>query len=282
MGIAPIPDPAAPLVPILGRGPTAILARGAHGQRCSRRGVRARIPRGRLAAALLAVVVLVLPPADAAGQVGVFYPNVPGELLLANDKVVVQKFIFEPGQWSGPHTHPGNQVYVYIRGGEWTERRGDQETVFRAEAGSVGWSETPSEAEPWEAGNTGDSPIETVWVTLQPCTLLSNHHTGTFYPDVPLELLLENNRVVVQRFILEPGQWEGVHSHPGDQVYVHVRGGVWSGRRNGVERIGTEPSEAGSVGWMEEVKLSEQHNSGNTGDTTFELIWITLKPCEPA
>ena len=280
MGIVPFPDPLAPL-PIPGRGPTAMSTTGGHGQRCFRRPGRARILGGLLAAALLAVVVLVLPPAHASGQVGVFYPNVPGELLLANDKVVVQKFIFEPGQWTGPHAPPGNQISVYIRGGEWTERRGDQETVFHAEAGSVGWSEALTDAERWEAGNTGDRPIEVVWVTLQPCALLSNHHVGTFYPDVPGEVLLENDRVVVQRFILEPGQWEGVHSHPGDQVFVHVRGGVWSGRRNGRERIGTEPSEAGSVGWMEAIELSEQHNSGNTGDTTIELIWITLKPCEP-
>ena len=259
MGIAPIPGPPAPPL----HAPARVLG-------------------GLLAAALLvAVAAPLLPAADAAGQVGVFYPNVPGELLLANDKVVVQKFILEPGQRTGPHAPAGNQVYVYIRGGEWTERRGDEETVLRAEAGLVGWSEALAEAGPSEAANTGDSPIEVVRVTLQPCTLLWNHHVGTFYPDVPGEVVLENDRVVVQRFILDPGQWEGVHSHPGDQVYVHVRGGVWSGRRNGRERIGTEPSEAGSVGWMDAIPLSEQHNSGNTGDTTIELIWITLKPCEP-
>ncbi len=85
----------------------------------------------------------------------------------------------------------------------------------------------------------------------------------------------------MQKFSGEPGQWEGVHSHPGNQVFVHVRRGVWSGRRNGIERIGTQPSQPGRVGWMEAVELSDQHNSGNNCDTTIELIWITLKPCEP-
>jgi hypothetical protein len=33
----------------------------------------------------------------------------------------------------------------------------------------------------------------------------------------------------------------------------------------------------GSVGWMDAVDLSEQHESGNTGNTTIELIWVTLK-----
>ena len=54
------------------------------------------------------------------------YPNIPGEILFENDKLVVQKFIIEPGQWEGVHAHPGNQLYVHIRGGEWTVRYGDR------------------------------------------------------------------------------------------------------------------------------------------------------------
>ena len=49
------------------------------------------------------------------------------------------------------------------------------------------------------------------------------------------EILLDNELVVVQRFVLAPGQWEGIHSHPGNQFYVHIKGGVWSGRRGGVQ-----------------------------------------------
>jgi hypothetical protein len=31
------------------------------------------------------------------------------------------------------------------------------------------------------------------------------------------------------------------------------------------------------VGWMDAIPLSEAHESGNTGDTTIDLIWVTLK-----
>jgi len=31
------------------------------------------------------------------------------------------------------------------------------------------------------------------------------------------EVLLENEYVVVQRFVVGPGEWEGIHAHPGDQ-----------------------------------------------------------------
>lgn len=91
------------------------------------------------------------------------------------------------------------------------------------------------------------------------------------------EVLLENERVVVQRFVLRPGEWEGIHSHPGNQVYIHIKGGIWSGRRGGVQGDPSPFSEAGSVGWSNAVDLSEEHESGNTGDTTIDLIWVTLK-----
>ncbi len=56
------------------------------------------------------------------------------------------------------------------------------------------------------------------------------------------EVLLENEHVVVQRFVVPPGEWEGLHPHPGNQVYVHVVGGVWSGRAGGESTYDDEVS----------------------------------------
>ena len=97
------------------------------------------------------------------------------------------------------------------------------------------------------------------------------------YPNIPLELLLENDRLIVQRVQVEPGQWEGIHSHPGNQVYIHIKGGTWSERRGGVQFPNSTTTMAGSVGWMDAVDLSVAHESGNTGNTTIDLIWVTLK-----
>jgi len=47
------------------------------------------------------------------------------------------------------------------------------------------------------------------------------------------EVLLENEHVVLQRLVVGPGEWEGIHSHPGNQIYVHIKGGEWSGRIDG-------------------------------------------------
>ena len=103
---------------------------------------------------------------------------------------------------------------------------------------------------------------------------------GVFYPNIPGELLLENEYVVVQRFIIDPGQWEGIHSHVGKQVYVHIRGGIWAGHLGGREVYRGPPSADGSVGWLDAIDLYEGHNSGNVGDTTMELVYVTLKACQ--
>jgi hypothetical protein len=65
--------------------------------------------------------------------------------------------------------------------------------------------------------------------------------------------------------------------HPGNQIYIHIKGGIWSERRGGKQLPPSAFSETGSVGWMEANDMSVAHESGNTGDTTIDLVWITLK-----
>ena len=98
-----------------------------------------------------------------------YYPNIPGEVLLENDKLVVQRFIIEPGQWEGIHRHSPDQLYIHIKGGEWTVRYGDEENTSISPDGEIGWSDTAVEvAAEHQSGNTGDEPIDLVWVTLKP------------------------------------------------------------------------------------------------------------------
>jgi len=61
------------------------------------------------------------------------------------------------------------------------------------------------------------------------------------------------------------------------ELYIHINGGVWSERRGDEQRAPSPFSETGSVEWMDAVDLSEGHESGNTGSTTIDLIWVTLK-----
>jgi len=96
-----------------------------------------------------------------------------------------------------------------------------------------------------------------------------------YYPNIPGKVLLENDKVVVQRFIFPPGKWEGVHSHPPGQVYIHIKGGEWTVRFG--DHIEKGFSETGSVGWYGPVELSANHESVNSGDEPIDLIWVTLK-----
>ena len=96
-----------------------------------------------------------------------------------------------------------------------------------------------------------------------------------YYPNISGEVLLENGKVVVQRFVFPPGVWEGVHSHPPDQLYIHVKGGQWTVRYGAWQD--TMMSETGSVGWYGPVALSADHESVNSGPEPIELIWVTLK-----
>ena len=101
--------------------------------------------------------------------------------------------------------------------------------------GSVGWmDQIPIEAE-HNSGNTGDNPIELIYVTLKNEKPISKKYNNDhqLYPNVNLELLLNNHRFVVQKVILEPGQWEGAHRNQNNQIWIMVRGGIFSAKKNG-------------------------------------------------
>jgi len=207
------------------------------------------------------------------------YPTVTGETLLDNERIVVQRFIVAPGASEGHHTHVGNQLWIQMTPGEWTSP--SDKRISRIEAGTVGWQqEAITQAADHQGGiNSGATPIELLWVTLKPATsspaaeAMKNYRL--VYPNIPGTLALDNDQVVVQRFVVKPGEWEGVHAHPGNQLYVHVKGGRWAVRTGGRENVST--SKTGSIGWYHAIPLSEQHQSGNAGDEPIDLIWVTLK-----
>ena len=212
------------------------------------------------------------------------YPNLEnpyGEVLLTNDHVVLQRLVVGPGQWEGAHSHPGNQIYVHINGGVWSSTAdadaGNSGSI--SPDGEVGWLDAISLTAGHECGNTGKTPIDVIYLTLKDdCPIAPGiAHKPQSYPNIPLELLLANDRMIVQRAQIEPGQWTGVHSHPGNQVYIHIKGGTWSERRGGVQSSPPLIMQAGSVGWTNAVDISEAHEVGNTGDATIDFILVTLK-----
>lgn len=224
------------------------------------------------------------PAAEADKPLLLTYPNLEdsdGDVVLTNEHVVLQRLVVPAGEWEGIHSHPGNQIYVHIKGGEWSGRLGGKSeyTGIVDEDGSVGWMDAIPLSAGHESGNTGDTPIDLIYVTLKKDEPIAPEveHAPQVYPNIPLELLLDNHRMIVQRMQVEPGQWTGVHSHPGNQVFIHIKGGTWSERRVGVQTAPSQFWNAGSVGWIDAIDLSEGHEMGNTGNTTIDLVLVTLK-----
>jgi quercetin dioxygenase-like cupin family protein len=212
------------------------------------------------------------------------YPNLEdsdGKVVLTNDHVVLQRLVVGPGEWEGIHSHPGNQIYVHIKGGEWSGRLGGESEYSESVSpdGGVGWMDAIPLSARHDSGNTGATPIDLIYVTLKDDAPIApdTGHAPQAYPNIPLELLLENDRMIVQRVRVESGQWTGVHSHPGNQVYVQINGGTWSERRGGVQAAQSPFLQAGSVGWVDATDLGEAHEVGNTGDTTIEFVLVTIK-----
>jgi quercetin dioxygenase-like cupin family protein len=204
------------------------------------------------------------------------------EVLLDNPRVFVQKFTVRPGQSTGLRTQPGDQLLVFVKGGVLTSRATGRSTLWRE--GRVVWRAAADGADDG-ATNTGSTPIEMISVTLKPVAAPAAAPPGAApkyrylnYPNIPGEDLLENDLVIVQRFTVNPGQWEGVHAHHPDMLYIHIRGGQWAARsKHESEHAYPEPSPDGEVGWMPTIDISEGHESGNIGKYPIDLIWVTLK-----
>jgi quercetin dioxygenase-like cupin family protein len=233
--------------------------------------------------AALALLLLALSgcPVEAAART-LIYADLPGELLLDNSHVLVERFVLEPGQTTGRHTHPADQLLVFVKGGLLKSERTGRSTLWRD--GRVAWH---SSGEPPDEGsrNVGPEKIVMIWVTLKPVAAASvaartRRRPDAYlnYPNIPGEDLLDNSRVIVQRFTVNPGQWEGVHAHRPNMLYIHVKGGQWATRsKKEPEHPYPETSPDGEVGWMPTIDISEGHESGNVGQQPIDLIWVTLK-----
>jgi hypothetical protein len=101
----------------------------------------------------------------------------------------------------------------------------------------------------------------------------SSAQYGPMYTSLEGEVLLDNPRVFVQKFIVRPGQSTGRRTHPGDQLLVFVKGGVLTSHATGRSTLWR----AGRAVWHDGADGADE-GSTNTGTTPIEMIWVTLKP----
>jgi hypothetical protein len=201
-----------------------------------------------------------------------------GEALLDNDRVLVRRHVVPSGvSFVPPAPAPCGLLLVYIRGGS-VAGSDDRVTIWRD--GRVRWFGGTDDVEPQR--NVGHADIELVSIVLKPLPVDAPWPADPVrplgYPNIPGEDIFDNEDLIVQRFVIEPGQWEGVHAHQPNMLYVHVTGAHWAARSyTHAETAWAEPSSPGSVGWMEPIGLDAGHESGNAGTTPIDLLWVSLR-----
>ncbi len=194
------------------------------------------------------------------------YPNLTSNVVFENDQLIAQHVTAEPGVWAGEHSHSGDQIAVVLKGGEEIQREGGEETKRTFADGEV------IAVEPTAAHDhmfSGDG-AEFVLITLAPGQ--PGNATAQNYPNRPAEVVFENDRVIAQRMIGEPGQWVGEHAHTGSQLVVVTKGGTLTYREGGEE---TERTSTDGEVFM--VEPTAAHDHAVTGDSSLESIVITLK-----
>ena len=89
------------------------------------------------------IVVIVTLLAIAIGGVAIAvqqeYPNFSSITVLDNKRVVVQRVKAEGGKWAGEHTHPGNQLAVFLNAVTMTYKEDGKESEKEYTAGQVIW-----------------------------------------------------------------------------------------------------------------------------------------------
>lgn len=199
------------------------------------------------------------------------------EPVLENAWVRVHRRRAAPRQSVYPPVPTARSLAVFVRGG----------VVRDAATGRAVW--WPDGSVVWLEGiaktgvrwiNDGPETLHVVIVdVLAPAASASRSTPAPLeYPNVPGEDLLDNDVVIVQRFRIPPGAWEGVHAHGERTLYVHVHGGQWAVRSHSEpEYVYPDQSADGEVDWMTPIALAEGHESGNAGTEPIDIVWITLK-----
>ncbi len=203
--------------------------------------------------------------ATLAKSVGQIYPNLAAPTVFENDALVAQRAVFEPGQWTGEHSHPGNQVVVVLTAATVIYREAGEETETTYEAGQIVWLDAVQAHD----HTSKDASAEAIIVTLSDAPMGGG--MAQEYPNIMPALAFENDRIIGQTMTSEPDDWAGEHSHDGNQLVVVLRGGTMIYRENGEE---TEVTYAdGEVFWIDAVAAHDHAPK----DAAIEAVIITVK-----
>ncbi len=93
------------------------------------------------------------------------------------------------------------------------------------------------------------------------------------YSDLPGEPILDNDRVLVQRLVLDCGRSTGRPVHGPDHLQVFIKGGVLRSNTSGRATLWKD----GRVVWHTTADPADK-GSTNAGTASVEMVWVMLKP----
>jgi quercetin dioxygenase-like cupin family protein len=95
------------------------------------------------------------------------------------------------------------------------------------------------------------------------------------YPNLPSDVVFENDQFVAQRVMAEAGSWAGEHSHGESQLAVVLKGGTVKYVEGGEE---TERTYAAGDAFM--LEPTEAHDHAGMGDDGMDFVLISMAPGE--
>jgi mannose-6-phosphate isomerase-like protein (cupin superfamily) len=108
------------------------------------------------------------------------------------------------------------------------------------------------------------------WLTLA-LALLAQHPSDKI---VPPQIVVDNQKVKVSRWTLQPGEQSPVHTHSLDHVYVVVHGSKIREFISG-GRVSDDDQETGRAAFS--PAKGKTHSFENIGAVPYEMISIELK-----
>ncbi len=87
------------------------------------------------------------------------------------------------------------------------------------------------------------------------------------------QVLLENQKVKMLRWVLEPGEGTPLHTHQLDHIAVIIRGSTIKD----VDASGEKQVEQKTAGALYVPGTGRTHSFANVGKTTYEAVSIELK-----
>jgi hypothetical protein len=206
------------------------------------------------------------------------YAALPGTVALENDRVLVSRWMIPPGKSTGREAHGAHQLLIFVKGGVLASNSTGRHSLWPD--GRVLWLDKAEHDD--GSTNVGRQPIEILWVTVKPGAAPSSPASKPSwgylnYPNIAGEDVLENDWMIVQRFKMKPGEWEGVHAHNPNTFYVFIKGGQWVSKSKANPSGIAGSAIDGTIAWMDTIDLSEEHQSGNTGTNETEVVWVSLK-----